>query len=531
MKKNLLIICVTTIVFSLVLGLTMTSYAGKEEKEVVEIEKKPIEELVVAISETWTEPDITYWTPVECQMQLQLVYNGLLDYDENMQLVPSLAESWDILEDGKKYIFHLRKGVKWHNGREFVAKDVKFSLERVMGWIPPNKPGLRVRELGDVKSIDVVDDYTVEVTLNQPFSPFLYGVASAQRAIVCPENFTPEGKIKEGEIIGTGPYKLVELVMPDYFKIESFDDYWGGTPKVKTIIFKAVPDDTVRLTALKTGDVDIILNPPMESYRLYLDSPAEDYILAAVPNSEKWAYAFGLNTNKKPFDNKLVRQAIAHAIDVKEFIDIATSGTGKETTDLWFKGFIWSSDIPRLRYDTKLAKSLLTKAGYPNGFETTIHTTDFINFTTNAEILQSQLAKIGIKATINKVEFAEWAKDERNANFDIHTQTWMFTADPNILYGTALESGCVYPAWFGGGWTNSEIDKLLREAKAEFNQDKRIQLYKEVNKILVDEAPVIWLYTAPNLYGIRSNITELKFNVRGDFIHNNNVGIMNLEYK
>ena len=521
MKKLLVIVLLLSVAAA-------GAFAGGQEETP---EKGPVDELVVGVTEAWTATDVQYWVAIECFMQLGLIYTGLLDFDKNMQFVPGLAERWEISEDGLNYTFYLKKGVKWHNGRELVASDVKFSIERELGWIPPNKEGLFRASLGDVSKIDVLDDYTVGVTLNQSYAPFLYGVTSGWCPVVCPENFSADGTIRENEIIGTGPYKFVELVMDDYFKVEKNNEYFAGKPAVNTIIFKQIPDATVRLTALKAGDIQLMLNPKPEDFIEYTKSPTNDYVLAEIPKSTVWAYSFNLNVNQKPFESKKVRQAIAHAIDVNEYISIITSGIGTESTNIWANGNFWHSEVPRLGYDVDLAKKLLVEAGFPDGFETEIHTVDFVNLSKNAEILQSQLSRIGVKATINKPDFAQWAKEEANAEFMIHTQCWNYTDDPTQHYGISLESGCVYPSWYGGGWTTPEIDRLLSEAKSISDRDKRRQLYEAVNSILVDESIVIQLYTTPALYGISGQLTNMEWNVRGDFIHNLSKGIMNLQYK
>jgi peptide/nickel transport system substrate-binding protein len=493
--------------------------------------KNAIDELVVGVAEAWTATDVQYWVAIECFMQLGLIYNGLLEYDQNMNFVPGLAEKWSISKDNTVYTFNLRKGVKWHNGREVVASDVKFSLDRELGLIPPKTPGLFRANLGDVKSVDVVNQYTVKVTLNKPFAAFLYGVTSGWCAVVCPENFNEDGKIKPDEIIGTGPYKFVKLVMDDYFQVKKNDDYFGGKPLVQSITFKQIPDATVRLTALRSGDIQLMLNPKAEDYIQYKAAPSKDYTLGEIPKSTVWAYSFNLNTHKDALGNKKVRQAIAHAIDVNEYINIITSGLGKESTNIWAAGNFWHSDVPRQKYDIALAKKLLAEAGYPNGFETEIHTVEFVNLAKNAEILQSQLGKIGIKAKINKPDFAQWAKEEAAADFEIHTQCWNYTDDPTQHYGISLETGCVYPSWYGGGWTDPTIDKLLAEAKSITDQNRRKSLYEQVNKILVDESVVIQLYTTPAIYGISNKLSPMEWNVRGDFIHNLNKGIANLTWK
>ncbi|MBN1857622.1 ABC transporter substrate-binding protein [Candidatus Bipolaricaulota bacterium] len=513
----------------LLLSLVATGALAGGQKEAAKT--GAVDELVVGVSEAWTATDVQYWVAIECFMQLGLIYTGLLEFDKDMQFVPGLAERWTISDDALQYTFNLRKGVKWHNGRELVASDVKFSIERELGWIPPNKEGLFRASLGDVKKVDVLDEYTVRVTLNQAYAPFLYGVTSGWCPVVCPENFGPDGKINENEIIGTGPYKFVELVMDDYFKVERNDQYFAGKPAVKTIVFKQIPDATVRLTALKAGDIQMMLNPKPEDFLAYTKSPAKEYVLAEIPGSTVWAYSFNLNVHEKPFENKLVRQAVAHAINVDEYITIITSGIGTESTNIWADGNFWHSDVPRLKYDVELAKKLLAQAGYPSGFETEIHTVDFVNLSKNAEILQSQLSKIGVRATISKPDFAQWAKEEGNSEFKIHTQCWNYTDDPTQHYGISLESGCVYPSWYGGGWTTPEIDRLLAEAKAISNVETRRELYEKVNAVLVDESVVIQLYTTPALYGVSGELSDMEWNVRGDFIHSLDKGIMNLTYK
>jgi ABC-type transport system substrate-binding protein len=493
---------------------------------------KAVDNLVVGVSEAWTATDVQYWVAVECAMQFGLIYNGLLEYDDNMKFVPGLAEKWEISKDNLAYTFFLRKGVKWHNGRELEASDVKFTLERELGWIPPKKAGLYRGMLGDVKSVDVLNKYAVKVTLNKPYSAFLHGVTSGWNgAVVCPENFDAAGKIKDNLIIGTGPYKFVKLVMDDSFEVERNENYFAGTPAVAHIVFKQIPDATVRLNALKAGDIQLMLNPKPADFISYKASPSSEFVLAEIPKSTVWAYSFNLNVNKKPLDNKKVRQAIAEAIDVNEYISIVADGIAKESTNIWAEGNFWHSQVPRLKYDPVAAKKLLADAGFPNGFDTEIHTVSFVNLSKNAEILQSQLAKIGIRATINKPDFAQWAKEEGNSEFQIHAQCWNYTDDPTQHYEISLASGSVYPSWYGGGWTNPEIDKLLAQARSISDQQKRKQLYEQVNTRLVDEAVVIQLYTTPALYGVAGDLSNVEWNVRGDFGHGLNKGIMNLRYK
>ena len=402
-------------------------------------------------------------------------------------------------------------------------------MERELGWILPNNPGIYAPELGPVKSVEVIDDYTVKVTLEKPFAPFFRGVVGS-RAVLAPENYDEEGNLITDELIGTGPYKLVELVLDDYAKFERREDSWVGVPNVKTIIFKQIPDPAVRLSALQNGDIDIMVNPTPEDFLAYQESPSEDYFLGEIPGSILWAYNICLNSKREPFDDIRVRQAIAHAIDVDEFIAIATGGIGKGTTSAYAEGSIWFTDVPRLEYDLELAKSLLEEAGYPDGFETTIHTTDFVKFLQNAQILQAQLGKIGIKATINKLEMAEWAADEAEGNFDIHTCCWNFAPDPTGWYDYATTDGA-YPTWFAGGLSLPEMDEILNKASEISDFEERAKLYKEANEIQVENVQTLMLYTEPYLFGQSSKYNLVEWDVHGLWMHEYLKGIPNMSYK
>jgi ABC-type transport system substrate-binding protein len=534
MKK----ICVFIVVF--LIALSSLAFAGrgkvdegkKEDtgmkEETAMPEEKPvskvIEELRIGMVNDHSSTDMFKAHGVEGLMMKQLMYNGLVALDRNFMIVPGLAESWDLSEDGLEYTFHLRKGVKFHNGREMTSADVKWTYEK---YLDPDTGYLYKGDFDAIKKIDVIDDYTIKLTIGKPNAAFLAGIASGIKPIMAKEMYkiNEDGLLELIKPIGTGPYKYVEWVQDDHFTLEAFDDYWAGAPNVKKIIFKIVPDETVRLAALATGELDIIRTPPTNDLIEYIQNPTDDgYVLDVMRGTQFLSYNLTLNNVEGPFTDKRVRLAVMYAVDRSAYPKIITKGIAENANGSWPKGNIWESKVEPPARDLEKAKQLLAEAGYPNGLEISVLTANVADVDKVAEIAQAQLAQIGMKLNVDVVEVGRYFDRESKMDWDMKTGAHSLSIDPVLLWNLVLRTNS--PAWWWmGNYGDAEMDALLDQGELETDLAKRQEIYRKVYKKMQDDAGMIWLHNYPITYGYRSDIEGVAFNTRGDMIFNNNEGV------
>ncbi len=484
----------------------------------------PIENLIVGVTDDMVILDQMSETGATGLMMKQFLYNGLVEKDADGNIIPGLAEKWTVSEDGKEYTFNLRKGVKFHNDRELKAEDVKFSIERIKD---PNVASIFVGNFSHVTNIEIVDDYTVKFVLDASYAPFLSGIATGNIPIVAKESYDADNKLVTP--IGTGPYKYVEWIADDHFTLAAFDGYWAGKPTVNQITFKVIPDGTVRLTALKTGEADIIIDPPAQELTAEMQAPSStDFKLDIVQGSVKLSEAFTMNIKNKPFDQLKVRQAVSMLLDPQEIVTTVFKGVGTVCSGLYGEGNPWFVDVPRPAVDVDGAKALLEEAGLADGFEFDLSTTNVWDFDKVAEVVQAQLAKAGIKANITVDEFAAYADKQAKGEFDAQlvASDYGVFPDPEQWYSLLLKTGNPYPAWYGN-YSNPEIDKLLDEAVTATDLTKRQDLYKQVAQIVWQDLPLVWLQQVPMGVGYRTDLVGIEnaFAKRVDLIFDTNKGI------
>lgn len=493
--------------------------AKPEEKQKTETAVADETVIVVGAQEDQTNLDQLKDNQGHNPMVKQLMYNGLAEYNQDGKLIPGLAKRWEISDDLTEYTFYLRKGVKFHNGREFTADDVKKTIE----WaVDEDNACIYGAQYQVITNIEIIDDYTIKFTLNAPNSVFLHDVASGKRPIIAIEQYDNNGNVIEP--IGTGPYKFIEWQKGSRLVLEKFDDYWGGEVNVDKFIFKPISDFTVKYSALKNGEIDLADYMASEDVIQYKNNPSDDYVLAVSDKAISEVMALTYNVTREPFTNEKVRQAIAYAID-KDAVNAAVmNGLGAETNSFYPTGFWASDEIFEYPYDPAKAKQLLAEAGYPNGFETTIDAQGghqkFIN---TAVIVQQYLKDVGIEAELYVPEVALWLDNEAKANFDLHIAGTIVLADPNVLNALFLEKDCVYPGWFGMFY-DPEIDKIIKETRKIADLQKRKEMQVELFSILNKKAGVRWLYTEMQSYGYRSNIEGVEYDVQSNFIWGLNKG-------
>lgn len=434
------------------------------------------------------------------------IYSTLVEATEEMELQPGLAEIWEQVDE-KTWIFHLREGVKFHNGEELKASDVEFSLKRMA-----ESPEV-AHIIEAVTSVKALDEYTVEIKTEEPFAPILSHLAHTAASILNEKVVTEAGDDYQNHPIGTGPFKFVSHEAGDQVTLERFDDYYGEKAHVKTLIFRNIPEGTNRTIGLETGEVDIAYDiEPMDLERVREHSNLELLEEASLST----AY-IGFNTQKEPFNDKKVRQALNHAIDVDEIIDVVLEGGGtKANGPINDRVFGYYEELEGYEYDPDKARDLLAEAGYPDGFKTSIWTNDNPVRLRIAELVQAQLLEVGVEASIEEVEWGAYLDRTAAGEHDMFILGWVtVTADADYglyaLYHSSQHGSAGNRTFF----TNSEVDELLDKGRVSIDESERLAAYNRAQEIIVEEAPQLFLYFDTDKAGIQSYIEGFKLHPAG----------------
>ncbi|GIV80623.1 MAG: ABC transporter substrate-binding protein [Litorilinea sp.] len=441
---------------------------------------------------------------------LNNVLEGLTFYDNDLQLIPWLAESWERSEDGRTWTLHLRQGVKFSNGREMTAEDVKWSWERLID--PATGSGNAARVGPPDTVIEVVDDYTVSVTHPEPFGIFPQSIGfDKSSGIMAPESVDEDGNVTIP--IGTGPFKITELEGTTRLVLQRNEHYWQeGYPCLDEIIIQPIPDDTVRETALRGGEVDWVLSVAPQNVALLEQDP--ELVVARAP---QLSYDYiGINLTRAPFDDVRVRQAIAYAIDRQQLCEAGFFGLCVPIQGPTGPGSPWYFDYAPYDRDVEKARQLLAEAGYPDGIELELMpTTQYQETVRAAQVLQQQLAEAGITATINALEWSEWLEKEGNFQYDAYICNWNGLIDADQYYYLQHHTGLIFNFT---GYSNPEFDRLVEEGRSISDFEERYKIYEQANKILVDDAPYVYMYNKQEIRAYRPYVKG--FTVRPDQANN-----------
>lgn len=429
------------------------------------------------------------------------VYSSLLRFDKDMNLVPELAEKWEISPDNLTYTFHLRQGVKFHTGRPFIAKDVQYSLMRILDKATgsPNSWAFDA-----IDRIETPDDATAVIVLKQPYAPLLPHLAEQVAAMVPEEEVKIDGDLQK-KMVGTGPFKFVEWTPGTSLKLERNPDYWEeGLPYLDGIAFQPIPDDTARSTALRTGTVDVIEYVPQKDVPI-LEQDSNISLVGGLRSS--YGYV-GFNTARKPFDNIKVRQAFNWAVDPQEVVDVAAFGLGDPLNGGGpIPKFDWAyaADLHVYKKDLDKAKQLMKEAGYPDGFKATIKggaQYDWIIKT--AESVAEQVKPLGVELEVVRQEWGLHLDEVfTKKDFDAVALGWIGFVDPDdYMYGQ-FHSG---QAWNYVGLNDPEVDRLLDEGRSVLDQEQRKKIYHDLQARLLELAPYIFLYTQHQYEGLQTYV-------------------------
>lgn len=437
---------------------------------------------------------------------VKMLYNTLLKFEDDGTVVGDLAESWSVSEDKLTWTFNLKQGVKFHNGKELTSADVKATFDRALN---AEAGGLRTTEIIKMfTAVEAPDPYTVTITTDAPYGPMESLMCNMSLGIMDADYIEQYGldlgTSAEGEN-GTGPFKVVSWERDQEIVVERFDDYFGTPAKLQTVVYTIIPEAASRVIALETGEVDVIDKPTDEDLAR-LEADTENFTVLRKPTISQRLFRFGCND--PIISNTKVRQAIVYAIDRQAIIDALFTGSGYPSTAPLAPVTFGYSDLGEIEQDLELAKSLLAEAGYPDGFDTKIITTErYQNGIELAEIISQQLAEIGINAEIEVWEWSALSASWNGITADEFDQPiFIMGAGPSMrdadgglrgLYTTS-ETGLNDRNY--GFYSNAEVDALIEQGMQETDQQKRVEIYKEAMEILYREDPVaFWLF---DMYGL-----------------------------
>lgn len=437
---------------------------------------------------------------------VKMLYNTLLKFEDDGTVVGDLAESWSVSEDKLTWTFNLKQGVKFHNGKELTSADVKATFDRALN---AEAGGLRTTEIIKMfTAVEAPDPYTVTITTDGPYGPMESLMCNMSLGIMDADYIEQYGldlgTSVEGEN-GTGPFKVVSWERDQEIVVERFDDYFGTPAKLKTVVYTVIPEAASRVIALETGEVDVIDKPTNEDLER-LEADTENFTVLRKPTISQRLFRFGCND--PIISNTKVRQAIVYAIDRQAIIDALFAGSAYPSTAPLAPVTFGYSNLGEIEQDLELAKSLLAEAGYPDGFDTKIVTTErYQNGIELAEIISQQLAEIGINAEIEVWEWSALSASWNGITADEFDQPiFIMGAGPSMrdadgglrgLYTTS-ETGLNDRNY--GFYSNAEVDALIEQGMQETDQQKRVEIYKEAMEILYREDPVaFWLF---DMYGL-----------------------------
>jgi peptide/nickel transport system substrate-binding protein len=477
-------------------------------------ETTPPDVVVVALANSPTNLDPGISLDEASQKIEQVLYSSLLKIDTALQVVPDLATHFET-EDHLNYLVRIPAGVKFHDGREMTSQDVAYTFRR---FLDPRFTSGRKGAYRDLKAVDVVDRYAVMFRLKQPSAAFPITLVMG----IVPAGIGAEAGRRP---IGSGPYQLVQFLPDDRVVVEAFDAYYGGPPQNRGLIFRVVPDETMRGLELRKGSVDLVVNDlsPDLVHGLRRDGRL------SIVTSEGTDYAYmGFNLRDPLLKDRRVRQAISYAIDTRAIIEhlrrgLARSATGVVPSMSW----AYEPNVQQYPRDLARAAALLDEAGFrdPDGpgpaprLRLTLKTSTAEPYRVQAAVIQQNLAEAGIAIEIRSFEFATLMADVVRGNVQLYTLQYVGVTDPDMLR-RAFHSLQVPPDGFNRGhYVNPELDRVIAEATASLDETERGRLYRLAQQIVAADAPYVNLWSRinvavaqPSLRGVTlSPIAEFTF--------------------
>ncbi|MDZ5471323.1 ABC transporter substrate-binding protein [Bacillus sp. 31A1R] len=427
-----------------------------------------------------------------------MLYDRLVTYDgTDTEVKPQLAENWEISEDGKTYTFFLRKDAKFHDGSPVTSEAVQYSFTRALK-LGKSAAGI-FKKVIDENSFEIVDDHTIKIKLKEPFGPFVKTLGTVFGNILNPklaENHgddMAESYLADKEV-GSGPYILESWDRGQKLVLKANENYWGGTPTMKTVNVLIVPEPSTGRLMLEKGELDL-LDDTMISPDVLKQMDGKNNV-EVVESPGYQIDDFAMNMTAKPLDNKLVRQALAHSVNYEAIIDSILLGGAERVPGIVPKGmFGFNPDAKLYDYNLDKAKELLKEAGLEDGFDLELAISENNEVRKNiAVMLQADLAKIGVNLKINTLAWPTFLDLVTSGKHQLALAAWTPDyADPDYNLWYFAHSSSKGPGFNLAFFENAKVDQLLEEARKSVDEAKREANYKEIQAIMAEEAPYIFV--------------------------------------
>ncbi|SFC21497.1 glutathione transport system substrate-binding protein [Polaromonas sp. OV174] len=450
-------------------------------------------------------------------------YEGLFEFDEKLKIKPLLATGYTVNSDGTVYTIKLRKGVKFHDGTDFNAEAVKFTLDRVLD----KSNGLsRWSQFNRIKNVAVVDANTVTITLSEPFSAFVSTLAHAAAMMMSPTAVKRFGnKDIAFHPVGTGPFEFTEWNPSSYVKVKKFAGYWRqGYPKVDGITFRFVTDNNTRSSVIQTGEAQFAFPVPYEQANILKNNPK-----VVVVNGPSVADTYiSLNNLQKPFDDVRVRQAINYAINKEALAKVAFSGYAKPMEGVIPQGVEYAVKMQPWPHNPAKAKELLKEAGYPNGFSTTLWSGYNDSTATKVvQFVQQQLAQVGVKLSVEMLEAGQRVQrvkqvpNPKDAGIRMYYIGWASsTGEADWVLRPLLATSAWPPAFENTAYySNPVVDDAVKNALLTTDEAKKHSLYKSAQEQIWKDAPWAFLVTRNNVYVHAKDLSGVHVMPDGNFYY------------
>jgi peptide/nickel transport system substrate-binding protein len=434
------------------------------------------------------------------------LFDTLVERDQALKLVPALAAELPKLVSPQVWEVKLRKGVKFHNGEDFNAESAKFSLERV------KQPAMRASSnFRPIDHVEIVDSYTVRVHTAKPWPTFTSIMGFRQASMYPPKAYAgKDSAFISKNPIGTGPYRFAHWYKDEEIVLEANEQYWRGAPRIKTVVFRPIPDDAVRVAALQNGEVDVAVNIPPHLANIIANHPK--LFLSTAPSIRTIQLMFVthefdaqhklVGPYKGVTADKRVRQAITYAIDADEIIKGVLDGKAMRTaTMLTPLHFGYDPALKPVKQDVAKSKKLLAEAGYAGGLDLTLNSPQgrYVRDKEVAEAVTGQLNKAGIRTQLKTYEFVSYL----NNLVYVHKPgpVWLIgwgtpTVDAETVYGPLFRTGSNL-----GNYHNPDFDGMVDQAQTQMDEKQRLATYHRINKLWIEEMPAVPLYQQVDLYG------------------------------
>lgn len=462
----------------------------------------------IGMSSDATSLDPRFVTTASGMYITSQIYNGLVKLTKDLEYVPDLA-TFENTSD-TTYIFHLQKGVKFHDGTELTAEDVKYTYESMLDPdVASPKAGNYKNIVGaeefaegkvdSVEGIKIIDKYTVSFELKEPFAPFLVNM---NVGIVPKHIAEKEGANLADNPVGTGPFKFESRVVDQETVLTAYDNYFEGRPNLDKVTYKVLPESSVGVIELQTGSIDVLMDVTKDDLEVIMGDPS--LILSSIAGTN-YQY-IGFNVTNSPVDNKYLRKAIAYALDkeaIAKYFEGSRTYVPLPATSYLAREYANDSRINKYEFDVNKAREMLRKGSY-NGEEVVIKTSE--GRQELAQIMKQMMEAVGINTKIELLEWGTFYSDVKQGRAQVYLLGWYGIIDPDSYWFFHSE---MTPPKGGANrmyYSNKEVDRLIEEGRTTLDPEKRKEVYAQLYQILTDDLPMIFLYSTPDLSAYRKGI-------------------------